>query len=182
VFFDDVPSPLIYVSSGQVSAILPYSVSGRASSQLRIEYLGRNSNSVVLPVRGSAPAFFTANSTGIGQGAFLNQDGSVNNTANPAELGTVVVLYATGEGQTSPSGVDGRLATEVFPKPVLPVSVQISGVDAQILYAGAAPGLVAGVLQVNARVPVTVAPGLNIPIQMTIGGVSSRFGVTLAVR
>ncbi|MBK5291093.1 MAG: hypothetical protein JJE04_05265 [Acidobacteriia bacterium] len=53
---------------------------------------------------------------------------------------------------------------------------------AELLYAGAAPGLVAGVLQVNVKVPAGIAPGQSVPVQFAVGGVSSRSGVTLAVR
>jgi len=60
--------------------------------------------------------------------------------------------------------------------------VRISGIAAEALYAGGAPGLVAGVLQVNAKVPSGVPSGEAIPVVLTIGGVNSRPGVTLAVR
>jgi uncharacterized protein (TIGR03437 family) len=89
----------------------------------------------------------------------LNEDGPVNSTSNPAAKGSIVVLYGTGEGQTSPTGVDGRLALNVFPKPVLPVSVRIGGRVAEVLYFGAAPGLVAGVSQANVRIPADVSTG-----------------------
>ena len=58
----------------------------------------------------AAPALFSANSSGKGNGAILNQDNTPNSPANPAEKGSVVVLFGTGEGQTNPRGVDGRIA------------------------------------------------------------------------
>lgn len=182
VLFDDIPAPLIYVSTGQISAIVPYSVSGKSNVSLRVEYQGKSSNAVSLAVAGSAPAFFTANSSGTGQGAFLNQNSSVNSASNPADQGSVVVLYATGEGQTTPGGLDGRLANEVYPKPQLPVSVQIGGVEGEVLYAGAAPGLVAGVFQVNVKIPSGIVAGPSVPIRLGVGGTFSRSGVTLAIR
>jgi uncharacterized protein (TIGR03437 family) len=51
-----------------------------------------------------------------------------------------------------------------------------------VSYAGAAPGLVAGVTQVNALIPSGVNPGSAIPIVLTIGGVSSQAGVTIAIQ
>ena len=48
-------------------------------------------------------------STGAGQGAIINQDSSPNSIHNGALPGSVVSIYATGEGQTNPSGVDARL-------------------------------------------------------------------------
>jgi hypothetical protein len=93
----------------------------------------------------------------------------------------VVVLFGTGEGQTIPPGVDGVVASTVFPKPVLPVSVQIGGQDAQVLYAGAAPTLVAGVLQVNAVVPMGIQPGSSVPVVVKVGTVASSSNVTLNI-
>ena len=88
---------------------------------------------------------------------------------------------ATREGQTNPAGVDGLIASSVFPKPVLPLTVTIGGVNAQIAYFGAAPQLTAGVLQLNVVVPSTVPVGPN-SLVVTVGGVSSRADVTLAVK
>src|SRR5205085_2772578 len=130
----------------------------------------------------AAPALFTANSSGTGQGAILNQDGTANGASAPAARGSVVALFATGAGETSPSGVDGAISGDPLPRPTLPVSVKIGGVDAEILYAGAAPGLVAGVLQVNCRIPASVSSGSSVPVVLTAGTASSRIGVTLAVK
>jgi len=139
------------------------------------------SNTVRVPVQAATPALFTANGSGTGQGAIFNQDGSLNGAANAAARGSIVVLFATGEGQTNPAGTDGRVATDSYPKPVLPVKVNIGGVDAQVLYYGAAPFLVAGAMQVNARVPAGIAPGAA-PLVLSVGGFDSRSGVTLAVQ
>jgi uncharacterized protein (TIGR03437 family) len=62
------------------------------------------------------------------------------------------------------------------------VVVRIGGVSAQVQYQGAAPGIVQGVLQINAVVPTGIAPSGTVPIELTIGGVTSPSGVTLAVR
>jgi uncharacterized protein (TIGR03437 family) len=88
-----------------------------------------------------------------GPAAALNQDGSINSSANPAPAGSIIVLYATGAGVMNPPLQNGTVVADTTPKPVLPVSVLFAGVSAEILYAGPAPGLVAGVLQINARIP-----------------------------
>jgi hypothetical protein len=80
----------------------------------------------------------------------------VNSTGNPAAVGSIVSLYATGEGQTSPSGVDGT-------------------------YAGGASGEIAGVLQVNVQIPGGVTTGSAVPILVNIGGTNSQTGVTIAI-
>lgn len=60
-----------------------------------------------------------------------------------------MVLYATGEGQTSPLGVDGKPGTVPLPLPLIRQTVKIGGQPAEVRYAEAAYGLVAGLLQVN---------------------------------
>jgi uncharacterized protein (TIGR03437 family) len=183
VFFDNLPAPLVYVAANQLSAIVPYAVAGTTEAKVQVEYRGARSDAVRVGVAPSAPGIFSVDSTGKGQGAILNQDYSVNSAANPAEQGSVVLIYATGEGETDPQVADGRLASpEVLPRPKLPVTVKIGGLEAEVLYAGAAPGQVVGLLQVNARVPAGAPSGSAVPVVLTIGAASSQPGVTLAVK
>jgi len=182
VLFDGVPSPLVYVSATQSSVIVPYAVFGKGQTVIEVEYLGSKSNTVAYPVAEAMPGLFSAAASGRGQGAILNQDYSVNSASNPAGRGEVALIYATGEGQTDPPGEDGKLVGDVLTKPKAPVSVLIGGLPAELLYAGGAPGLVAGVLQVNVRVPEGVTPGSAVPVVVIIGQASSQSEITLAVR
>ena len=178
-FFDGVLSPLFYVQANQVNAQAPYAVAGRTSTQLQVQYQDRFTDSVTLPVAPAAPGIF-ARAGGTGQGAILNQDSTPNSSSNPAPRGSFVTLFATGEGRTDPAGIEGKPAEAPYPRPVLPVSLSIGGLPAEITFAGTAPGF-AGLLQVNARVPAGVAPGAAIPVFLTVGGTASQPGVTLAV-
>jgi len=182
VLFDGISAALLYVSEGQVSAIVPYAVAGKTETQLEVESQGGRSKAVKLNVAAAAPGLFTQSSSGAGQGAILNQDFKPNSATNPAAKSSVVMLYATGAGQTTPPGVDGQLATTVLPKPQLGVTVRIGDIDAEVLYAGAAPGLVAGVLQVNARVPPKASSGSAIPVLLRVGNFASQTQVTMAVK
>ena len=174
-------APIIYASERQTSAIVPWDVIGPAV-EIAIEYQGARSRTLTLPVASSAPGFFSANASGRGQAAALNQNLSVNSTANPADPGSIVVLYGTGEGRTVPASVDGKIAFEApFPRPELPVNVSIGGQRVDVLYAGAAPGLVAGVLQLNVRVPEAIAAG-NQAVVVRIGERTSQAGLTIAVK
>ena len=148
---------------------------------MQVEYQGFLSSPVPLDVAATAPAIFTLNGSGSGQGAILNQDSSVNGLANPAAKASIVVLYATGGGQTRPLGIDGQIATAPLPMPIAPVSVQIGGLDSVVTYAGAAPSFPAGVLQVNARVPAGVGSG-SPAVVLKIGSAVSQSGVTVAVQ
>ena len=183
VLFDNNPAPLLYVRADQINAIVPYAVAGRLSTQLQIEYRGARSSALTLQVVEAAPGIFTLNNQGTAQGAILNQDYSVNGPTNAAARESVVMIYATGEGQTSPAGVDGRAAAAApFPAPVLPVKVTIGGRDAEILYAGTAPGFVAGAMQINVRVPRDAPTGGQVAVLLTIGNRSSQITATLAIR
>jgi uncharacterized protein (TIGR03437 family) len=182
VLIDGLASPMVYAQARQVSAIVPFGVAGKSRADLYVEYEGYRTNIVSLPVTTAAPGLFTLNATGRGPGAVLHPDYSVNSATNPAPRGSVIILYGTGAGQTNPAGSDGKLAGEPLPRPVLPVTVRIGGLAAEVLYAGSAPGLVEGVLQVNARVPAGVTPGSAVPVQISVGSFSSQEGVTVAVR
>jgi len=180
VRFDGTPAPLIYVSASQWNAIIPYGLSARARARVQIEHLGDRSTSLEVPVGESAPGIFTMGSTGRGQGAILNQDGTVNSAENPAPKDSVISLFATGEGQTNPAGVDGKRAVSPLPRPVLPIVVGINNAGAEILYTGAAPGLAAGVMQVNVRVPKDAPGGNAVPIVLRVGdsGLASRVSLS----
>jgi len=125
------------------------------------------------------PALFTLNN-GTGNAVVVNQDGTINSDRNPAAQGSIVVLYATGEGQTSPAGVTGQAAQSPYPLPVLPVSLTMAGIPATILFAGEAPGFV-GVMQINAQVPSGFVPPGELPVVLTVGTYQSPAGVTIAV-
>ncbi len=181
ILFDGVPAPIIYVSSGQSSAIVPYSVAARQSTSVVVEIAGARSAPLSVPVLAAKPALFSANASGRGQGAILNQDNTVNSAANPAAKGSIVVLYGTGEGATNPPGIDGRLANAVFPKPLASTSVTIGGVRADTAYFGAAPNQVAGLFQANVKVPEN-APSGNVDVVATVGGQNSQLGLTVAIR
>jgi uncharacterized protein (TIGR03437 family) len=173
---------MIYAVNGQLSAFVPFSVSGKLRTEMRIEYRGVRSPPVFLPVSPALPGIFTADSSGFGQGAILNQDGSPNSAANPANPGDVIVIFASGAGQTDPPGVDGRLAGLPLPALVQPVTALIDGKQAEVLYAGPAPGLAEGMLQVNARIPADSARGGNVDVTINAGAFRSQPGVTVAVR
>jgi uncharacterized protein (TIGR03437 family) len=183
VLFDGVDAPMIYTLAGQVSAVVPYEVSGKSTTQVQVVYQGQSSNLVSMPVSTVIPGIFTSNASGTGPGAIINQNGTVNTASNPASAGTYVFVYATGEGQTNPAGVDGEPGGSPVAVPVAqPVTATVGGLSAQVQYAGGAPGLVAGVCQVNILIPLGASAGSSIPIVINIGGRNTQANVTLAVK
>ncbi|MES1260881.1 MAG: hypothetical protein ABUS49_04025, partial [Acidobacteriota bacterium] len=180
---DSFPAPLIYVSSNVIAAIAPYALANFSTARVEVRYQGNLSIATTVPVVQAAPAIFSADSTGAGQAAAVNPDGSLNSAAKPVQRGTFLSLYITGDGQTSPAGVDGKIANaDPYPKTVLPVSVTIGGQTAPVIYAGATPTAVAGLTQVNVQVPLGVTPGSAVPVTLTVGGVAAQSGVTVAVQ
>lgn len=184
VLLGGTPIPLLYVSASQINAIVPYGIASSGSTTVQVQYQGQLSNTAGQTLQATAPGIYSIDYSGRGPGAILNIDYRVNSAVTPAPQGSVVMIYATGGGLTDPAGTDGGLAPTVEPLPrvVLPVSVTIGGAPAQVLYAGGAPGLVDGLIQINAVVPQGIAPGPSVPLVVQIGDYQSQPGITLAVQ
>lgn len=124
--------------------------------------------------------------TGSGQGAILNQNLTINSATNPAARGSIAVLYLTGDGAVTPSGVDGEVTSASNPRrPVRNVQLRVGGVSvlpANILFHGPAPSMVLGVTQVNFVVPEGIAAGNAVPVEVVSGTFVSPSTVTMAVR
>ncbi len=181
VWIDGIPAHLIFTSPNQLSGIIPFETSvnlpvneDRSLTrgdpvELLVENNGLISEPIQVRILESAPALFSLDSTGTGQGGIFNQDGTLNEVFNPAPAGTIIVMFGSGAGQIDPPGRDGQLATAPFSSPVLPVEVKIGPEAADILYFGDAPGLVEGVFQINARVPETLMRVGAQPVSVRIG-------------
>jgi len=152
VFFDGKAAPLIYALAGQVSAVVPYEVSGKRQTAIQYEYNRVMSNTVTLSVAPSAPAIFATNEPGAGPGLVLNSDYSLNAAANPAPSGSSIIVYAKGGGTIQGGAAEGALAPGAGDQ-TLPLSAAIGNVPANVAYSGPAPGEVNGVMQVNLTVP-----------------------------
>jgi uncharacterized protein (TIGR03437 family) len=187
VLFNGTPAPMIYAGGTQVSAVVPYEMASIPNPSVWINFAGQTSKAYQLSLAAAAPGLFAQNASGGGPGAILNQDNSLNGPGHPAAKGSIVQVFMTGEGQTSPRGVTGAITTttlpppQVTPAPVQPVQVWIGGQQALYTYAGEAPGLVAGVMQLNVQIPANAAPG-PLSIQVSIGGNLSQTGITVTVQ
>lgn len=186
VLFNNTPGTPIFVSANQINVIVPYEVGAFAQVNLVVEF--QNTQSAVFPVRveGVSPAIYTLNSTGSGQAAAVNQNGSFNGPAGsqttPSAPDTVLTVYATGGGQSNPPSVTGSVTGfgTLYRIPGT-VTASIGGAPAVVEFIGEAPGIVTGVLQLNLRVPRGVT-GNNLGISFTINGVTSPAGPTVAVQ
>jgi uncharacterized protein (TIGR03437 family) len=181
VLFDGVPSPMIFASVGQIDAVVPFGAAA-GKVQAMVQYQGLTSAAFPVTVVPAVSGIFSADASGVGQAIVLNQDGSINSPGSPAAPGSVITLWATGAGQLSPPAVDGAVDPGNLSWPVLPVLAQIGGQVADVLYAGDAPGIVEGVIQVNLRIPPASQTGAAVPLVLRVGSSFSQYGITLAVQ
>jgi uncharacterized protein (TIGR03437 family) len=187
VLFNGIPAPMIYASATQISAIVPYEMAPISSPSVWIKYVGQTSNAYQLTSATTMPGLFAQNASGSGPGAILNQDYSLNGPGNAAAKGSIVMVFMTGEGQTNPPSITGAITTpnlpapQVTPAPLLPIGVLVNGQPALYTYAGEAPGLAAGLLQLNVQIPSNAQSG-NLSITVSIGSNISQNGMTVSVR
>lgn len=170
VTFNDVAAPLFFTREDQVNVQVPYEVAGNAEARVVVTVNGMAGPAAVVALRGTHPGLFPR---------ALHADGRLVSAEAPAAVGDVIILFATGQGVTSPASATGVLASAVFPDPIAPVTLRIRGREAEILFRGQAPGT-AGVMQVNARVPAGVSG--EVEVVLTVGGVESQAGVRVAVK
>jgi uncharacterized protein (TIGR03437 family) len=186
VLFDSFKAPLVNVTSTQITAMAPFEIAGQATTVLKISIAGQNALPITLIVVPTAPGIFI---TGAGPttgsddpAAVLNQDGTVNTQSNPAARGSIVSIYGTGGGVLSPAATDGSITGNSNPPSTAVVfTAAIDGQNAPVIYAGAAPQLIAGVLQVNARVPQSANTGL-VRVAISAVGASSQRGAVMWVK
>lgn len=180
VYFNGTAAPVLYTSAGQVGVLAPFGLSGDKADVV-VTYQGAVSAALSVSIAASAPGLFTLNGGGTGQAVAVNQDGGINGPDRPAKAGEIVTFYATGAGRTNPPSQDGVPAAQPLPQPVLPVTITIGGKSVQPQYAGAASGLVAGVIQVNAEIPTGLTAGA-VPVVLQVGTSASPNGVTIWVQ
>ena len=160
VFVNGIAAPLELVSQNQISALIPYEISGELFATFQVVVHGSKSNRVTVYVGNTSPGIYTLTENGIGEGAILHSDYSLVTDKSPAVAGATVFLYMTGLGTVTPQVADGAAAPNT-PFSVSDEAADISvvlddGVDSplptNVLFAGLAPGI-AGLYQVNFTVP-----------------------------
>ncbi|MBM3737539.1 MAG: hypothetical protein FJW39_17295 [Acidobacteria bacterium] len=152
IFVGGAPINPLSVTGGQVLFRLPETT----AAELAV-------NGRPLRLQPASPGIFAQD--GKGQAAALNEDGSFNSESNPAARGTPLTFFLTGEGRAGLASLE----------------VRVGAAQAEVLFAGPAPGL-PGVAQVNAQLPgIFTPPGVR-ALTVVIGGAPSPAGVTVAVK
>jgi uncharacterized protein (TIGR03437 family) len=173
VSVNGLPAPVYSVSSTQISAIVPFAVTGPTAT-LVVTVGSAKSNSVVVPLAATSPGIFSIPANGIGSAAGLHGNYSVISTMNPAVRGEIISLYLTGLGATNPKVLDGVAAPGSAPLALITggLAIYVGGVVVpanQIYYAGLAPTL-AGLYQVNFMIPASMNSGnVSLAVQTNEG-------------
>ncbi|HEY1239585.1 MAG TPA: hypothetical protein VGF16_03465 [Bryobacteraceae bacterium] len=181
-----IPAPLIASApasapggTDQINLQVPVELAGRSTADIVVTNNGVSGAPETVAL-GTAPAFFTLNAAGTGDGIFVHSDGiTVITPGSPARGGETVVLYATGLGDVQAPVASGLAFTG--PNRVTgSVTVTIGGQPASVLYAGGLPGF-AGVYQLNVMVPANLPPGEN-AVTVVVDGTPSTGEATVAVQ
>jgi len=180
VTFDGTPAPVLYARSNQVGVIVPFEVAGKTQTAVQLTVNGRPAPPIQQPVSPTSPGIYTTAANGTGQASVINQTGDINGANAPAAKGSAITIYITGAGQLTPTSKTGALGDSTQ-SIAANVTVTIGGQQATVKYAGAAPGSVLGLYQINATVP-EAAPLGSVALQVTVGGASAQNAVTLYVQ
>jgi uncharacterized protein (TIGR03437 family) len=190
VTFNGIPAPLLFVSTGQVNAQLPWNVlsSGTVgTANVVVTNNGQVSTSVSVPVGPFSPGIFAINGIAVA----INSDGSLAAPANAipgipthaAKIGDQagLVILCTGLGAVNPPVTTGDKVTDgqLHTATTTP-TVTIGGMAQQVLFAGMSPQFV-GVNQINIAVVPGTPTGNSLPLQIQVGGVTTSAQVTIAV-
>lgn len=173
------PIPLLFVSSQQVNAQLPFNVGGNVT--MSIHTPAGISNNFNVTVQSSAPAIFMSGTAGPETGLatiFRFDNGQLVTPTNPIHYDDEIVIYLTGMGATSPAVDAGMPApTNGLSNVTQTPLITLGGSPLNVLYAGLVPGLISGLYQINAVVPGGVVQGTDIPLVISQGGTSANLSV-----
>ncbi len=171
VIINGARAPLLYVSPGQINAIVPSETyAGRGAAIVR-NGLGQNRGTPFDLVDAAPEIFLQADGR---RAIAINPDGALNSPNNPAAPGQVVTIYFTGQGPTTPHVPSGRPApSDELARVALESRVIVAGREANVPYLGLTPGF-AGLAQANVEIPQGVFGEL--PVRIEIGGRVSEPG------
>jgi len=193
VFFNGIPAPIVFSSAQQINVQVPYEIAGASSVQMQV-----SSKKITHPfseirtvgVAARQPAIFLSPaallsqipgwSTCGGAAVFgqtavaLNEDGTMNDCANPAVAGSKVTVFLGGMGQVSPAPATG----EITQGPAVNLTPSLdpgSFTGTTVIATQSLPGSITGV----AQVPVRGGSLSQLLIDPTFGGTPLRERVIL---
>lgn len=159
VLFNGIAAPLMFVWDRQICVMAPFGLSGFPSADIVVESQNNRSQIMNTKVVATQPGIMTPDSWVYGYGALLNDAGAEISPTVPVRKGAVVTFIVTGTGVPESLKQDGWLNAPPYIAPAVDISVEIDGQQAELVHVEDAPGQVAGLIQVRARVPMTAASG-----------------------
>jgi uncharacterized protein (TIGR03437 family) len=171
----------------QINAQLPWNVEP-GSAQVVVTRNGVPGQAQSFQVGQFSPGIFSVQ-FGVGQAIAINLDGSLAAPAgsipglatHPAKAGDTVIILATGLGPVTPAVNSGANSTDTLRTTTTTPTVLVGGVSAPVAFSGLSPQFV-GVNQVNITIPSGVTPGNLVPLQISMGGMTSTSAVTMAIQ
>jgi len=179
VTFNNIQAPLLFVSSGQINAQVPWELANAQSANVVVTHEGSPSAPIPVQLAPAGPGIFATSSGqaiayGNSDGAFAAPVGAIGNS-HPAKIGdpTTMVILATGLGPVTPSIPTGAVPPSgSYSSTATMPTVTVGGVPAQVVFSGIV-GFV-GVYQINVVIQPGTPTGDNIPIQIVMNGVKSN--------
>ena len=175
--FGGMAAPLFYASAGQVNLQVPWELAGQTQASLVGAGNGQTSAPQTANLAPFAPAIFTMDASGGGQGAILDAGYRLVDSSNPANPGDTVQIYCTGLGAVTHQPATGHPApSNPLAQTTTSPTVTVNGGLAPVAFAGLAPGLV-GEYQVNVHVPGSASSqgvAQEVPVVISIGGAASN--------
>lgn len=193
VTMNGIPTPLLFVSSGQVNAQVPWNVltsgtSGTASVVLTNN--GQKSAAQSVQVGPFSPGIFGVGATGTIAVAINNADGQIaaaagaipGLTTHPAKIGDPLGLqiWCTGLGAVDVAVANGAASSDTLRTATTFPKVLVGGQPVTVVWAGLTPQF-PGVNQINITLPAGTPTGNAVPIQLVVGGITTSNTITIAV-
>lgn len=174
VLINDVPAPLLYVDSQQINALVPTTLAGVETVTVQASYQGKTSNRIEMPFQAASP------------GIFVMADAQYH-VVYQVDRGSELLIFGTGAGPMTPWPGDGRVSAgagtingpvEALLVRVWPLGTSTDEVPLTVDYAGPAPSLLAGVFQMNVKIP-DATPADTYYLTVRIAGQSTRQYLTV---
>ncbi len=161
-------APQLFINQNQANFQVPVATpTGAQSVSIRRADTDELIAGGTLLVSNANPGLFTFSQNGLGQVLAINENGTLNGPADPAPRGSIIQLFGTGQGATSPVVPDGEPAptsplalTLAIPKSTAAdcvtmqpaVCAVVGSKIAEVVFSGLAPGFI-GLWQLNVRIP-----------------------------
>jgi len=203
VTVNGTPSPLFYVSPGQINFVIPSNAPTTGTAEVDVIQVSTQQilGTGLISMNSVSPGIFPCPSStaALRQACINNEDNTLNSFTNQAQRGHLIQIYGTGQGVVPNAPPDGTPPSGTVPSPIAP-RVLFNGQYPEqyptqpgdpangqfVQYFGLAPGFV-GLWQLNIYVPMGVTPGNTVSLIVNLNGtfdtdINSGFHMSVAVK